>query len=147
MPTIPDDFAGSVAFQFITSQGWNWKVSTLPNIELEVCPYCKKSGFAHCYMEIHGASDEQKNRDGLHICHKCGKGGRIADLKQHLGLTIAGVESRKDWGGGEKKIEPLPDIDATHQALLEDADAMDYLMNFRGFSREIIEKQKIGLIH
>lgn len=57
---------------------------------------------------------------------------------------IPGVESKKDWS--EKKTEPLPDVDACHQALLEDEAAMDYLMNGRGFSREIIEKQKIGLV-
>lgn len=145
MSTVPESFQGSPMMQFILSQGWDWKVSTLPNIELDVCPFCKKSGYGHFYTEIHGSSDEQKNRDGLFTCHRCGKGGRLYDLKQHLGITIQGVESRKDWAGGERKLEDLPDIDACHQALLEDADAMDYLMNFRGFSREIIERQKIGL--
>lgn len=144
--SIPDSFQGSSAFQFVTSRGWDWKTSTPPNIELETCPYCSKSGYGHLYMEIHGASDDQKNRDGLHICHRCGKGGRLADLKQHLGVTIPGVESKKDWGGAEREIEPLPDVDACHQALLEDADAMEYLMNGRGFSREIIERQKIGIV-
>jgi len=146
MPNVSDSFAGSPAFQFIQSQGWNWKPSTPPNIELETCPYCGKTGYGHCYMEIHGTSDEQKNRDSLHICHKCGKGGRLFDLKKHLNISIPDVESRKDWSGGAKKTEDLPDIDACHQALLEDAEAMDYLMNGRGFSREVIEKQKVGLV-
>jgi twinkle protein len=32
-----------------------------------------------------------------------------------------------------------------HAALLSDAEAMDYLMNVRGFSKEIIDRQKLGL--
>jgi KaiC/GvpD/RAD55 family RecA-like ATPase len=144
--TIPDGFQGSPTFQFITSQGWSWKESTPPNIELETCPYCGKTGYAHFYIEVHGSTDEQKNRDGLHICHKCGKSGRLADLKQKLGISIPDVESRRDWAGSDRKIEALPDIDACHAALLEDEDALDYLMNGRGFSRDIIEKQKLGIV-
>lgn len=144
---IPDELAGSTALQFVISRGWQWKVSTLPNIELETCPFCQKTGYSHFYMECHGANSESKQRDGLCICHKCGKGGSLYSLKQHLGVAgIAGVESRKDWSGGQKEIEPLPDVDACHQALLEDEDALDYLMNGRGFSREIIERQKIGIV-
>ncbi len=142
---IPAEFQGSVALQFIQSRGWEWKVSTLPNIELERCPYCDKSGYGHLYVEIHGPGDEQAKRDGLHQCHRCGKGGSLYSLKEHLGVNIAGVQSRKDWAGGDAAIEPLPDIAACHQALLEDEAAMDYLINGRGFSREIIARQQIGL--
>jgi hypothetical protein len=96
-------------------------------------------------MEIHGAEDEQKGRDGLHMCVRCGKSGNLYALKQHLGLVSAGIESRKDFSSSEKKIEQMPDIEALHQALLEDEDALDYLMNGRGFSREVIGRQKLGL--
>lgn len=147
MQNIPESFAGSSALQFIQSRGWEWKVSTEPNIELDTCPYCGKTGGSHFYMEIHGAADELKNRDGLHTCHKCSKGGSLYALKDYLKVgPTQGMESRKDWSGGQKEIEPLPDLDATHQALLEDADAMDYLMNGRGFSRQVIEKMKVGLV-
>jgi len=109
-----------------------------------VCPYCKKDGYGHCYVEIHGAGDEEQKRDGLHQCHKCGEGGNLYTLKEHLGVNIPGVQSRAEWAG--KTAEPLPDIDAAHQLLLEDSDALDYLINTRGFSREIIEKQKLGIV-
>lgn len=142
---IPEQFQGSAALQFVMSRGWEWKVSTLPNIELDTCPYCTKSGYGHLYMEIHGTADAEKRRDGLHTCHKCGKGGSLYSLKETLGLTIPGVESRKEWAGGEREIEPLPDVDACHQALLEHEDALDYLCNERGFSMEIIQRQKIGV--
>lgn len=142
----PEGSQGSPAFQFIQSRGWDWKQGTDSNVELDTCPYCKKSGYGHCYMEIHGADDEQKNRDGLHLCHKCGKSGRLYDLKTYLGVVIPGVESRREWAGSEKTVEQLPDADACHQALLEDEDALDYLMNGRGFSRDIIVRQKLGFL-
>lgn len=142
---VPEQFQGSVALQFVTSQGWNWKVSTAPNIELERCPYCGKDNYGHLYMEVHGTADEQRKRDGLHTCHRCGKGGSLYSLKEHLGVVIPGVQSRKDWAGSEREIEPLPNVEEAHEALLADEDAMDYLMNHRGFSRDIIERQKLGL--
>jgi DNA primase len=143
--SIPDSFNGSQAFQFITSRGWNWRNASAPNIELEKCPYCGKDNY-HLRMEIHGSTDEQKNRDGLHICMKCGQSGSLRSLKEKLGVTIPGVESRKDYSSGERKIEPLPDIEACHEALLEDEAALDYLMNGRGFSLDIIKQQKIGVV-
>lgn len=97
-------------------------------------------------MEIHGVSDEHRNRDGLHMCHKCGKSGRLSDIKQHLGIDVQNTDSRKDWGAAERKVELLPDVAACHQMLLEDEAAMDYLVNGRGFSRDIIVRQQIGLV-
>lgn len=139
MPSIPEQYLGSAALQFIMSRGWNWRQANAPNIELEKCPYCDKGGFGHLYMEIHGSIDEQKNRDGLHQCHRCGKGGNLNSLKEHLGVTVSGVHA-----SAEKKVDPPLDVEAAHLALLEDEGAMDYLMNGRGFSREIICQQKIG---
>lgn len=142
---ITPHMQGSPALQFVVSQGWNWRNVSDDKIEIEDCPYCHKDKF-HIAMEIHGSTTEQKNRDGLHGCVRCGKTGRLFDLKKHLGVSIPDVESRKDWAGGEKKTEELPDIDACHLALLEDDNAMDYLMNARGFSRGIITKLKLGIV-
>lgn len=97
-------------------------------------------------MEAQGSNSEQKNRDGLHICMKCSKAGNLFALKQHLGVVTAGIESRKDYAASEKKVEDLPDVDTIHQALLENLDTMDYLMNTRGFSRAVIEKQRLGYV-
>lgn len=97
-------------------------------------------------MEIHGAGDEDKPRDGLHMCHHCGKGGNLFSLKDKLKLVNPAVESTKEYGGnGGSKMEEMPDIEALHEALLADEPAMDYLLNGRGFSQEIVEKQKLGL--
>lgn len=140
------DVNGSAALQLVTSQGWQFKEEGPNDIRLVRCPYCKSESRHPCKIEIHGSGDPQQQRDGMHLCHKCGRSGRLADLRQHLGLTIPSVEGRKDWSGGQKQIEELPDIEACHQALLADEDAMDYLMNGRGFSRAIIEKTKLGIV-
>jgi len=142
---IPEEYQGSPAFQLILSRGWTYREATKPNLELEACPYCKKDNY-HFRMEIHGGDDDAKQRDGLHMCHHCGKGGNIYSLKQALGISIPNMEGTKDFaGGGNKKVEDMPDVEALHEALLEDEDAMDYLINGRGFSRQIIEQTKLGL--
>lgn len=143
--TLPDSYAGSNALQFVQSQGWNFRTATEPNIEIENCPYCKHGNY-HVRMSIHGSNDPSKNKDGLHTCMRCGKSGNLYALKQELGLIVPGMESRKEYAAGERKTEELPNLQTAHDALLEDADAMDYLMNVRGFSRDIIEKQKIGVV-
>lgn len=135
----------SQAIAFLLTQGLKYREASAPNIEVEVCPYCKKNNH-HLRMEVHGDGDELKNRDGLHHCLVCGRSGNLISLKQHLGVAIAGVESRKDWATGENKTEALPDINAAHELLLADDDAMTYLMLTRGFSLEIIKKTKLGLV-
>lgn len=134
-------FENSRAFQYVQSKGWNYKVADDKQIELETCPYDSKSNFGNFYMVVDGS-----NKDGVHVCHRCGKSSNLKGLKVHLGDEIQGVSSPSNWSrAGEREQEPLPDTNALHQALLEDADAMDYLVNGRGFSREVIEKQKLGL--
>ncbi len=96
-------------------------------------------------MEVHAKDDEERNRDGLHSCMRCGKGGNLSSLKTRLGITIKGVEGRKDWGAASKEADALPDVEACHQALMEDDEALAYLTEGRGFSLEIIQKQKLGL--
>lgn len=143
MSQIPESFQGSAALQLVQSQGWNFKVTDSVRILLGKCPYCDKED--HCYMEIHGPNDPQKNRDGLYLCQRCGQSGNLYSLKKHLGLVIEGVSSQKEWAASEKKIDPLPDTEECHKALMADEKAIDYLTNIRGFSLDIIQKQKIGL--
>ena len=143
MTHIPELFTGSQALQLVQQQGWNWKLGTAPNIILESCPYCGKAD--HCYMEIRGSQDPQNSRDGLFLCQKCSKSGNLYALKTKLGLVSADITSQKDWAGAKKKIDDLPDIQACHEALLMDEDALEYLCLIRGFSLNIIKQQKIGL--
>lgn len=128
------------ALQYVISKGWTYKESGSEKIELETCPFCKKNNYGHFYMNV-----REDNQDGLWMCHRCGKSGNLITLKEEMGDKIRGVDSRSEWAVKDRKIEPMPNILEAHQALLEDADAMDYLINTRGFSREIIERQKLGL--
>src|ERR1035438_6082817 len=144
---IPENLRHSKAVKFVVEQGWNWQPASGDQIQVEICPYCKKGDYK-CYFGTGDPHDPQNTRDGLHFCHhgSCGKTGNLRTLAEHLGLRIAGVDSRKEWAGsGDSKPDALPDVDACHAALLGDADAMDYLLNVRGFTNEIINRQKLGL--
>lgn len=88
---------------------------------------------------------EEGTRDGLYFCHKCQVTGNLRKLQEHLGVRVAGVDSRSEWAGGGKKSDTLPDPVACNLLLHGDADALDYLINVRGFSLEVIDKQKLGI--
>lgn len=121
------------ALEFVTSRDWKWRRATPPNIELDKCPYCHKRGYGHFYMD----------EEGKYLCHHCGAKGNLRSLSQHLGLlgeAMPVTETRT-----ERTIDTLPDVDACHEALLADGPALDYLMNGRGFSHDIIVKQRLGL--
>lgn len=143
---IPESLRASQALKFVTEQGWNWEPDgTGTQIIIETCPYCKRDN-KKFYMAV--ADSKESSRDGLHFCHNgsCNKTGNLRTLQEHLGLRIPGVESRAEWAGsGENKPDTLPDVEACHAALLNDAEAMDYLLNVRKFTKEIIDRQKLGL--
>lgn len=142
---IPAELSKSAAMAFVISQGWNWEGPNGGQIAVEVCPFCKK-GESKFYIAV--CDPEESTRDGLFFCHhgSCQKTGNLRTLQEALGLRVAGVDSRKEWSGTKGEQEQLPNADMCHAALLGDADAMDYLLNVRGFSREIIERQKLGLV-
>jgi KaiC/GvpD/RAD55 family RecA-like ATPase len=142
---IPVELSKSAAMAFIISQGWNWEGPTGGQIAVEICPYCKKDGFK---FFIAACDPEESTRDGLFFCHhgSCQKSGNLRDIQEVLGLRIPGVDSRKEWAGTKGEQEQLPNADMCHANLLSDAEAMDYLLHTRGFSKEIIEKQKLGIV-
>ena len=142
---IPAELSKSAAMKFVLSQGWNWTGPVGGQIQVETCPYCKKGDFKF-YIAV--CDPEESTRDGLHFCHhgSCNKTGNLRTLQESLGLRIVGVDSRKEWAGSKGEQESLPDVDMCCANLLSDSEAMDYLLNVRGFSREIIEKQKLGII-
>ena len=143
---IPENLRASQALKFVVEQGWNWQGDgSTGQIQVETCPYCKKGGFKF-YIAV--CDPKESTRDGLHFCHhgSCAKTGNLHTLAEHVGVRIAGVNSRKEWAGnGDSKPDALPSVEVCHAALLGDADAMDYLLNVRGFSKEVIEQQKLGL--
>ena len=133
---VPQEFQLSRGMQYVISKGWSFKQADSERIELETCPLCKKQGYGHFYMNCSGGKT-----DGLYMCHKCGLSGHLTDLKERIGDKIQGVG---DFGP-KGQAEPMPDVQAMHEELLSNDDAMDYLVNGRGFSIEIIKQQKIGL--
>jgi hypothetical protein len=84
--------------------------------------------------------------NGMWDCKVCGRTGNVKTLRKELGDPIPGVVSMNDSVRGAEPPKPLPDIDKCHAALLDDDDAMCYLLGERGWSNEAIEKMKLGLI-
>lgn len=135
---IPAHLSASVALQYLTAKGWSWKEANDGQVTVELCPICKKDNH-HFYVACTGT------KDGLWMCHSCGKTGNLRTLQEEQGDRIPNVDSRSEWSKGDKKVDPLPDPDQCHAALMGDADALDYLLNVRGFSQEIIDRQKLGV--
>jgi KaiC/GvpD/RAD55 family RecA-like ATPase len=139
-PPLPDNLLQSKGAQYVVSKGWNYRVAG-DQLEIEKCPLCDKDNY-HFRMAY------DPSRDGLWMCFKCGESSNLRNLKERLGDAIAGVESRSEWAGQpDKKTDALPDPVACHANLLGDAEAMDYLLNVRGFTQEVIERQQLGLQH
>jgi KaiC/GvpD/RAD55 family RecA-like ATPase len=55
------------------------------------------------------------------------------------------VASSQDAVRAKEAPEPIPDIEAAHQALLGRDDVLEWLNDERGFSLEIVKKLKLGL--
>ena len=143
---LPVGYNKSPAMRLVISQGWNFNPPSGGQIAVEKCAFCGKGDFKF-YIAV--STDEEldagNTRDSLYFCHKCQATGNLRSLQEKLGLRIAGVDSRSEWAGKKEKQDALPDIEMCHAALLSDADVLDYLTNVRGFTREIIERQKLGL--
>jgi len=105
---IPENLRASAALKFVVEQGWNWEVAASGDqIQVENCPYCHKGG-SKFYIGV--CDPKVSTRDGLHFCHhgSCGKQGNLRTLQEHLGIRIAGVDSRKEWAGSGEKPDTLP---------------------------------------
>lgn len=138
---MPVGLERSGAMKLIISQGWNFNPPSGGQVAVENCIFCGKGDFK-LYIAV--SDPEEGTRDGLYFCHKCQATGNLRTLQEKLGLRIAGVDSRAEWAGKKEKQDDLPDATLCHAALLSDSDAMDYLINVRGFTKEIIERQKLG---
>ena len=141
---IPLELAKSAAMQYIIKKGWNWTGPSGGQVQVENCPACHKGDFK---FYIAACDPEESTRDGLWFCHhgSCQQTGNLRSLQELCGDRIAGVDSRSEWAGKKEKQDALPDADVCHSSLLGDAEVMDYLLNVRGFTKEIIERQKLGL--
>jgi hypothetical protein len=141
---LPAGLEKSAAMRYVISKGWAWKEASGGQIQIEECPFCHHKDYKF-YCAV--SDPAESSRDGLFFCHagSCQKTGNLRTLQEALGDRIPGVESKAEWAGKSGKVEELPDIETCHALLLGDSEAMDYLLNVRMFSREIIEKQLLGL--
>ena len=141
---IPEELKASRALQFVVSQGWNWDGPTGGQVQVETCPFCKK-GDSKFFIAV--GDPQEDARDGLYMCFhgSCNASGNLKKLQEHMGVRIPGVESKREWAGKDYKADDLPNTELCHSTLLGDADALDYLLNVRGFTKDIIERQKLGL--
>jgi replicative DNA helicase/5S rRNA maturation endonuclease (ribonuclease M5) len=133
----------SQGLKYVIQKGWDWQGGDGGQIQVYECPFCHKSDFKF-YMAV--GNPAESSRDGLWCCYhsSCNKTGNLRSLMELLGDRIVGVESRAAWAG-DNKLGELPDTDVCHATLLGDAIAMDYLLNVRHLSKEIICQQKLGL--
>jgi replicative DNA helicase/5S rRNA maturation endonuclease (ribonuclease M5) len=128
----------SKALDYIKTKGWNYREND-GQIVVEVCPMCHKENF-HFYVARGGT------KDGLWDCKVCGESGNLRRLMEESGDRVAGVQSFKDMSQNQQReAEALPDVARCHEALLNDADALSYLEDVRGYSIDVIRRQKLGL--
>lgn len=132
---------------FIEKKGWNSRLSD-DEINVETCPLPDPNyDNAPC-----GAKWKfYINRNtGWYKCHKCNGSGNMFKLKQQTGDIVATSTGTTVISGNQGAIQqrqpdPLPNVEAAHQALLANDEVMNYLNDVRGWSPEIISRMKLGL--
>jgi replicative DNA helicase/5S rRNA maturation endonuclease (ribonuclease M5) len=140
---IPVGLEHSAAMRYVVSKGWNFGPESGGQITLEKCPFCSKEN--KFYIAV--CDTEESTRDGLYFCHAggCQKTGNLRSLMEAMGDRVANVYSNKDWAGKKDTPDALPNLDECCATLLGSAEVMDYLMNVRGFTEEVIKQQRLGL--
>jgi hypothetical protein len=126
----------SKAEQYAISKGWDYHDHG-DQISVSDCPISGCDDYKF-YMAKTG------NKDGLWDCKKCCQSGNLYQLMQKLGDRMGGVQSQQEWASGQKKVDSLPNVEHCHRTLLENQDAMDYLIAVRGYTSEVIQEQKLG---
>ena len=122
----------SPAIAYMELKGWKY-TETSDQLVLD-CPICGKP--EKFYMNA---------SNGMWDCKVCGRTGNLKTLRKELGDPIEGVQSMQDGVDAAKPIKPLPDLFKHHKQLIDDAEAMDYLVCERGYSMEVIERMQLGL--
>jgi 5S rRNA maturation endonuclease (ribonuclease M5)/KaiC/GvpD/RAD55 family RecA-like ATPase len=127
----------SRAEAYLRSKGWSISDHG-DQMVVNPCPLCgnNKGKF---YIAKGG------EKDGLWNCFVCSEKGNLTELMKRLGDRDQRITSIQDWARSGQPPDPLPNIEACHRALLEDGEALDYLVAERGFSMAVIEKQRLGV--
>jgi hypothetical protein len=130
----------SPAEKFVDQMGWSSKPSGTDNVCVQVCPFCKHEGFKF-YIHVGG------EKDGLWSCVICSEKGNLHQLRDRLGVRTPNAFSVKDMAAGQQTLTPLPDFNALHWRLMNDAkmgEVLDYLVAERKFSIDVIKRLKLG---
>jgi 5S rRNA maturation endonuclease (ribonuclease M5)/KaiC/GvpD/RAD55 family RecA-like ATPase len=132
----------SKALTYINQRGWGGRPSGTEQMVLDVCPYCDNPN-GKFFINVSGGE-----KDGLHDCKSCGEKGNLYQLKQKSSGSLGDdVVSMHDMAAQSRKPVPLPDFAALHDNLVnkeEYADVLEYLLTFRKFSLQTIERMKLG---
>jgi 5S rRNA maturation endonuclease (ribonuclease M5)/KaiC/GvpD/RAD55 family RecA-like ATPase len=129
----------SSALNYVKGKGWPFQLTGLDQIKIETCPYCANANWK-MHMNVSGT-----NRDGLWDCKVCSEAGSLHKLMSKLGDRMDGVLSMRESELLRRAPDPIPDIGAAHKRLMDDEEALDYLVGTRGFSIDVIEKYQLGL--
>lgn len=129
----------SRAQAYVEQKAWAYRIVD-DQLNLQVCPVCGKDNW-HFYINFKG------QKDGLNDCKVCGWTGNLFKLQEKLGDRVNGVMSMKDVAYAGRKPESLPDYLSAHRRLMEDGEALDYLVATRGYTMKAIEELKLGVEH
>lgn len=137
------------ALSYVQSRGFEYKEQG-GQIVLRTCPYCGDQKF-HFYMDPN---------EGAFFCHKCNERGNLITLKKHLGDYERREQNRmqntarKQAGSIQEafpnkgKAYAMPDEKKAvqaHERLLKDSEALSYVTETRGISKEALIQFKLGL--
>lgn len=136
MPEIPIE---SPTLNYIATKGWEFQESGVDQVKLKQCLFCDNDNWRF-YINVGGSK-----KDGLWQCFVCNEAGNLHKLRESQGDKIQGVMSMRDSAAGLQQSEPVPPIAALHTKLMEDEEALDYLVGERGFSTAVIEKYQLGV--
>jgi twinkle protein len=129
----------SRTLNYVLSKGWDYEKSGVDQIKIRQCPFCPNDNWKF-YINVGG-----DKKDGLWQCFVCNEAGNLHKLMEQQGDSLQGVMSMKEASAGLQTPERIPNIAAFHKALMDDEEALDYLVGERGFSIEVIEKYQLGV--
>jgi hypothetical protein len=111
--------------------------------EITPCPFCGDDRGSKFFINLD---------NWLYNCHAgvCGVKGNEKTFKRKFGdvMEVSNFEdevAQVNSAPKTNKAEPIPDIEAAHQKLLEDFDVLNWLNDERGYSLETIKAAKLGV--
>lgn len=120
--------------EYIQAKGWESKKQS-GQIVVGECPFCHDTK-SHFYC------DPDKN---VFFCHKCSEGGNLWTLKKYMGDVQENI--RPAFKKPKYKKPDQQKAIKYHQALLKDSEALEFLKEDKGITRESVERFKLGLCH